>query len=255
MTSPIDIFLEEASELLEDIEHCGLNLESGDSNPDHINRLFRSFHTIKGSGAMFGFEQITEFTHKIEDALDLARSGKIPADPKLAQIVLLAKDHVSNLMDEVSGGATAPEENEKKILRLIENVKINRSEEITSPASSDSQPTTSDISEISEKEELSSAEPFQLISLSEKGHFSISGQATGQAASQLKEFFLKSIKSENLNLDLQGVQAIDLAAWQVLLAAKKHALQCNVNLLLSGLPIVLSKEAELLGMNSLLTKS
>ncbi|MBK8002224.1 MAG: Hpt domain-containing protein [Verrucomicrobia bacterium] len=55
-----------------------------------MNRLFRAFHTIKGSGAMFGFEAVAAFTHHVETALDRVREGQLalsqqPIDPARLQ--------------------------------------------------------------------------------------------------------------------------------------------------------------------------
>ena len=68
-------FLEEARERLEEIEEVLLELEGNPSDNEAINRLFRAFHTIKGSGAMFGFDQLADFTHHVETLLNQIRDG------------------------------------------------------------------------------------------------------------------------------------------------------------------------------------
>ena len=118
MSDPLDIFLEEAEELLEDIEKVALDLETTDNFIESINRLFRAFPTIKGSGAMFGFEEISNFTHSIEDSLDEIRNGlEIPRD-ELSSFTLAAKDYIRALMEESSGGAPCSKEDGAKILRI-----------------------------------------------------------------------------------------------------------------------------------------
>lgn len=44
-----------------------------------MGRIFRALHTIKGSGAMYGFEALSRFTHEFETAFDLVRSGQMEA--------------------------------------------------------------------------------------------------------------------------------------------------------------------------------
>ena len=58
MTSldPIQVFRTEAAELFEAIEGGLLDLLHNLSDQDQIDAVFRSLHTLKGSGAMFGFE-------------------------------------------------------------------------------------------------------------------------------------------------------------------------------------------------------
>ncbi|MCJ7603211.1 MAG: Hpt domain-containing protein, partial [Desulfobulbaceae bacterium] len=70
-------YLEEAGELLAELETSLLDLEEMPDNSDLINRVFRAMHTIKGSGAMFGFDEIAAFTHEVETVFDLVRNGKM----------------------------------------------------------------------------------------------------------------------------------------------------------------------------------
>ena len=70
-----DTFREEADELLVDLEAAMLELEETPDDSDCVDRAFRAMHTIKGSGAMFGFDKLAAFTHHLENAFDLVRSG------------------------------------------------------------------------------------------------------------------------------------------------------------------------------------
>ena len=68
-------YREEAAELLAELENSLLELEEHPEDHDLINRVFRAMHTIKGSGAMFGFDEIARFTHEVETVFDLVRNG------------------------------------------------------------------------------------------------------------------------------------------------------------------------------------
>src|SRR4051794_34412492 len=72
-----DTYRVEASELLAELEASLLELERTPEDRELIGRVFRALHTIKGSGAMFGFEQIAAFTHDVENAFDLVRAGEL----------------------------------------------------------------------------------------------------------------------------------------------------------------------------------
>ncbi len=71
------VFIEEANEHLQDLEGSLLELEYEPDDQELINKVFRSLHTIKGSGAMFGFDDISSFTHEIESVYDKVREGKL----------------------------------------------------------------------------------------------------------------------------------------------------------------------------------
>lgn len=92
-------FKEEALELLGELESSLLELEEDPANGDVINRVFRAMHTIKGSGAMFGFEDIASFTHEVETVFDLARNGQIAVSKELLNLTLLARDHILAMLD------------------------------------------------------------------------------------------------------------------------------------------------------------
>ncbi len=92
-------FKEEALELLGELETSLLELETDTANDKVINRVFRAMHTIKGSGAMFGFENIASFTHEVETVFDLARTGRIEVTRELLSLTLLARDHILAMVE------------------------------------------------------------------------------------------------------------------------------------------------------------
>jgi len=85
------------------IEEGALRMCEGDFSPELINDLFRAFHTLKGSGAMCGFQKVPAFTHHVESLLDQARSGQILCSKELGNILLVAKDHIKLLLADEQG--------------------------------------------------------------------------------------------------------------------------------------------------------
>ena len=97
---PTDTFRQEARELLEQLEEGLLDLEQNPANDDLINSTFRALHTIKGSGAMFGFTAVATFVHEFETAFDQVRKGQTVATPALIEVALDAKDHIHKLIEQ-----------------------------------------------------------------------------------------------------------------------------------------------------------
>lgn len=97
---PAETFRQEARELLEQLELGLLDLEQNPANDDLINSTFRALHTIKGSGAMFGFTAVAAFVHEFETAFDQVRKGQTPATPELVAVALDAKDHIHKLIEQ-----------------------------------------------------------------------------------------------------------------------------------------------------------
>lgn len=98
-----EIFREEASELLQSIEKGLMDLEATPSDTELVNSIFRSMHTIKGSGAMFGFTELSQFVHEFETAFDDLRSGRAEVSKELIGLSLQACDQIGKLMDAVDG--------------------------------------------------------------------------------------------------------------------------------------------------------
>ncbi|OGR01411.1 MAG: chemotaxis protein CheA [Deltaproteobacteria bacterium RIFOXYD12_FULL_50_9] len=93
-----EIFREEATELLAELEEALLELESRPEDLALVSRVFRAMHTIKGSGAMFGFDRIADFTHHVETVFDKVRNGVVPVTAGLINQTLASRDHIKKLL-------------------------------------------------------------------------------------------------------------------------------------------------------------
>jgi len=91
-------YIEEAKELLGELEQGLLELENNPGDQERLDACFRAMHTIKGGGAMFGFEEISRFTHAVETVLDQVRSGHLPVTKPLLSLILSARDHILALL-------------------------------------------------------------------------------------------------------------------------------------------------------------
>jgi len=96
---PVEIFRVEAQELLEQIEQGLLDLSHNPGDKELVAAVFRALHTLKGSGAMFGFDALAGFTHHCETAFDRVRKGEVRATPDLVAAVLNAMDHMRALAE------------------------------------------------------------------------------------------------------------------------------------------------------------
>jgi two-component system chemotaxis sensor kinase CheA len=75
------VFLEEASEHLEDMSRALLDLEREPARGEAIDLVFRMAHSIKGMAASLGYDPITEVAHRLEDRMQGVRAaGRVDAD-------------------------------------------------------------------------------------------------------------------------------------------------------------------------------
>ena len=94
------VYREEAFELLVDLETALLELEESPEDEELIGRVFRSLHTIKGSGAMFGYEDVAAFAHEIEAVFERVRDGKLSVTKDLVSLSLSACDLIRKMVAE-----------------------------------------------------------------------------------------------------------------------------------------------------------
>lgn len=111
---PVAAFRIEAAEVLDSVESALLDLNDRLDDDGVINAVFRGLHTVKGSGAMFGFDALAAFTHHCETAFDKVRKGQLPATRPLVAVILAACDHMRALLD----GAAAPDAGAALLARL-----------------------------------------------------------------------------------------------------------------------------------------
>ena len=104
----LQMFFEEARELLLSLEEGLMELERRQGDRSHLDRTFRAAHSIKGAAAMVGLGAIAEFTHGIEAVLDRIRAGTLAIDSDLISTLLDARDHLSVAVEAEAAHAPIP---------------------------------------------------------------------------------------------------------------------------------------------------
>jgi len=140
MEQAIATYREEAAELLTELESSLLELEERPEDSDLINRVFRAMHTIKGSGAMFGFDEVASFTHEVESVFDLVRNGKLPVTRQLLDLTLKARDHIATLL----AGEEHDPAGEKAIVEGLRGLTPRSSEAVPTPSPPEHLPADSE---------------------------------------------------------------------------------------------------------------
>ena len=98
-------FIAEAEELLEESQRLILEIQdtfASGVNPDTVNALFRSMHTLKGVSGLFGLQGITTLSHSLETLMDDVRLGKIEVDGIVVNFLFKNLDILKDLVEKVS---------------------------------------------------------------------------------------------------------------------------------------------------------
>lgn len=114
-------FREEARDILTELESGLLELHDNSDDKDLVAQIFRGLHTIKGSGAMFGFERLAAFTHDLETAFDLVRNGRLEISAELIDLTLGALDQIAAMVEE--GTVDAVETDAAACANILERVR------------------------------------------------------------------------------------------------------------------------------------
>jgi two-component system chemotaxis sensor kinase CheA len=109
----LDLHLEENKELLgefhaeavdhlQQIEAALLALDQQPEDPEALNSIFRSFHTIKGNAGFLGLVPMQALAHEVESLLDLARNRKLRLHAAIITEILSSRDALSVLTQQVA---------------------------------------------------------------------------------------------------------------------------------------------------------
>lgn len=125
-------FVNEANELLESLEEALLKLENNPEDEEQINTAFRVMHSLKGTGSMFGFDELSAFTHEMENLYDLVRSGKRKVNKTLIDFTFKSIDLIRLLLEKPNASET---QSQKQALLEELSAKFQATEPAPVPAS------------------------------------------------------------------------------------------------------------------------
>jgi two-component system, chemotaxis family, sensor kinase CheA len=94
-------FLTECGELLEQLDQDLVTMESSPADTELLNRVFRAFHTIKGTSGFMGFQSVVALTHEAEDVLNLMRKGERKVNRRAIDVFLSVLDQLRRMFADI----------------------------------------------------------------------------------------------------------------------------------------------------------
>ena len=101
-----ELFFEGATELLQNLNEEGLELEKRPEDEELLRQVRRTVHTLKGDSAACGYSELSELAHELEDVLRPEVAGT--AKEALAEVVLIAADTFSSMLSAYRGNLQPP---------------------------------------------------------------------------------------------------------------------------------------------------
>ncbi|MCJ2132749.1 chemotaxis protein CheA [Methylobacterium sp. J-026] len=109
MNDLLEQFLVETRELVQSATEDLLALEGRPGDAEAVNRVFRAFHTLKGSVGLFDYPPWFALLHAAEDGLSAARAGNLAVDARLIDLSLEALDATARWSDAVEATGRLPD--------------------------------------------------------------------------------------------------------------------------------------------------
>lgn len=97
----IDIFIEEAEELLESCDVQIISLKENAGNKDAILVLLRDMHTLKGGARMADLKPFGDLTHVLESLVVELEKNNIQADKEIFDLLHESMDSLNNMLSSV----------------------------------------------------------------------------------------------------------------------------------------------------------
>jgi len=98
------VFMAEAEELLESLDHSGSTLQRDPHNGAAMAELKRVLHTLKGSARMAGLDAIGDVTHHLETLFERVESGRQRADASFFTRLHATSDGLHAALDDLRRG-------------------------------------------------------------------------------------------------------------------------------------------------------
>ena len=124
----LESFVKESRDCLNMAETDLKYLRDGaiDSDPEHIERAFRSVHSLKSAAGFLGLDNVAELALRMETLLDNMRAGTIPNDPNTLDLLLEGLAMLDTMLQDPKGASSI---NTRPFLtRLSENIPSNHAE-------------------------------------------------------------------------------------------------------------------------------
>jgi two-component system, chemotaxis family, sensor kinase CheA len=92
------LFVQEAQVRLAQLSQLLLQLEQRGDDQDLIRSVYRELHTLKGSSAVAGLEDVSACAHALEELIDPLTAGRQTATPALVDALLAGTDELGSLI-------------------------------------------------------------------------------------------------------------------------------------------------------------
>ncbi len=118
MREIVESFLVESKEIIDSLDLDLIELEKNPKDENLLNKVFRSFHTIKGSAGFFNLTKLTALTHRCEDILNKLRKREANISSEIMDAILVGFDKMKELLQSIENNHSEDVEIDEVITKL-----------------------------------------------------------------------------------------------------------------------------------------
>lgn len=134
------VFFDETEEHLAAMESLLLAMDVAHPEQEDLHAVFRAAHSIKGGAATFGFSEMAELTHVLENLLDRVRKGAMGLTVEMVDAFLQAKDALQSMLGAYKNGEEPDGGRQEEIQRQLEAIESQAPEAETAASPQDAAP-------------------------------------------------------------------------------------------------------------------
>ena len=114
-------FLQEAHDLLSDVDNKLVDLEKRPDDRNLLNDIFRGFHTVKGGAGFLNAAELVTLCHLTENLFDRLRNGELELTPELMDVIMAATKGVRDMFGEL-GQMVLPQPADPEVIAALKGV-------------------------------------------------------------------------------------------------------------------------------------
>lgn len=129
-------FLQEAGDLLSDVDNKLVDLEKHPDDKKLLNDIFRNFHTIKGGAGFLNALELVKICHLTENLFDKLRNGELTMNPAIMDVIFAGTGEVRDMFGALSHSTQPSPADPDLLARLgdaVNGVTIAPSAHVSSP--------------------------------------------------------------------------------------------------------------------------
>lgn len=118
----LEIFLDETTEHLQNLNTQILDLEQEPENMDTINEIFRAAHSLKGMAGTMGYKRMQTLTHDMENVFSEVRNNNIKVKANLIDILFQCLDALEEYTTNIRETGDEGTNDNEPLIKMLNDV-------------------------------------------------------------------------------------------------------------------------------------